>query len=175
MHYLVVIDAMFTVDDPRQVRYKYLPDAMLRIESFPFRRSILTILALVAIVLPTLHFHPADEHSHEADHADRHRVLHADFLAVLGHNHSEETADHNVHISDSEVPWFTDQINLLTLTSHNLKPDPSAGFSVFLFYEEGADPSKILFLQGFIERDHPPPIAEVNTSIGPSRSPPRSA
>jgi hypothetical protein len=148
---------------------------MLRFESFSFRRAIITILVLVAVALPTLHFHPADEHSHEGDKGHGHGVLHADFFAVLDHDHSDEKGDHNVSVFDTEPPWSTDQINLLALTSHNLKPLPLAAFSVFLFYEERADPSKILFKKGFIERDHPPPIAEVYTSLGSSRSPPRSA
>jgi hypothetical protein len=147
---------------------------MLRLESFPFRRGIIATLLLVSLILPSLHFHPSYEHDHGEDIAHSHGVVHADFFAVLGDNHSEQ-ADDRIRVSDGESPWSTDQINLVTLASQNLKPDTFQTYSVFLFYEERQNPSQILFHGAFLKPDHPPPITESYTSLGSSRSPPRSA
>jgi len=148
---------------------------MLRHKSLLFRRGIIAILILVSLVLPSLHFHPSYGHDHGEDMAHSHGVVHADFFAVLDHDHTEHTGDHNVRVADSDSPWSTDQINLVTLASHNVKPKAFQRYSVFLFYEEPENPSQILFHQGFVKPDHPPPITEFHTSLGSSRSPPRSA
>ena len=148
---------------------------MLRLESFPFRRGIIATLLLVSLVLPSLHFHPSHEHDHAENIASKHGVVHADFFAVSGHEHTEHTGDHNVRVSEGESPWSTDQINLVTLASQSVKIKAFQPYSVFLFYEERENPSQILFRQGFVKPDHPPPITESYTSLGSSRSPPRSA
>jgi hypothetical protein len=141
---------------------------MLSLESLPFRRGIITILILVSLVLPSLHFHPSYEHGHEEDMAHSHGIVHADFFAVLGHDQTRDAGDH------IESPWSTDQIDLVTLASHHVKPNPSQRYSVFLFYEERENPSQILFHRAIVKQDHPPPIMEFYTSLGSSRSPPRS-
>jgi hypothetical protein len=148
---------------------------MLRLKSFPFPRGIIAILILVGVILPSLHFHPSYEHDHQEDMAHSHGVVHADFLSVLGHDHTENTVDHNVRVSDIESPWATDQINFVTLASHKVEPKASQRYSVFLFYEERENPTQVLFHQGFVKPDHPPPITEFYTGLRSSRSPPPSA
>lgn len=148
---------------------------MLRLETFPFRRGIIATLLLVSLILPSLHFHPLYEHDHEEDIPHSHGVVHADFFAVLGHDLTEQTGDDNVRISDSESPWSTNQINLVTLASRCIKPKAFQLYSVFHFYEARENPSQILFQQGFVKQDHPPPITESYTSLRSSRSPPLSA
>ena len=148
---------------------------MLRLESFPFRRGIIATLLLVSLILPSLHFHPSYEHDQGEGTPHSHGVVHADFFAVLGDDHTEHADDHKALVSDGESPWSTDQIDLVTLASHSVKPKAFQPYSVFLFYEERENPSQILFQEGFIKPDHPPPITEFFTSLGSSRSPPRPA
>ena len=151
---------------------------MLKPKSLPFRRSLIAILIIVGLLLPTLHFHPGDDHAHGTGAAHRHGVVHADFFAVSGHQHSENADDHNSsNMFELESPWSNDQVNLVALRSHQLKLACKVfeTVSVLLYYEEPTALSLIFANSAFLERDHAPPIREFYPSTGSPRSPPRPA
>jgi hypothetical protein len=148
---------------------------MLKPKSLPFRRSLIAILMIVGLLLPTLHFHPGDDHAHGTGAALRHGVIHADFFAVSGHDHSAKTEDHNsFEIFDLRSP-SNDQVNLVALRSHQVKLACRIfeTVSALLYYEEPTGLSLIFANSAFLERDHPPPITEFYPNIGSPRSPPR--
>src|ERR687892_617371 len=83
-----------------------------------FRASASIILLWVALLLPTLHFHPFFEHAHGNNEAHGHGVVHADFLevAAVAHGHVDTVDVHDVSDDDSQsAPSY--QINFLTLVS----------------------------------------------------------
>lgn len=168
----------YWVDDCRQLRYKCHPGVMLKPKLLPFRRSLIATLIIVGLLLPTLHFHPGDDHAHETDAAHRHGVVHADFFAVSGHQYSENADDHNSSDAfEVDSPWSNDQVDLVALTSHQLKLASKVfqNFSVFLYYKELTNRSRILSNSPFLKQTHPPPIPESYPSLGSPRSPPHSA
>ena len=151
---------------------------MLNPKSIPFRRTLIATLIILGLLLPTLHFHPGDDHAHGTDATHRHGVIHADFFAVSGHHHSANTDDHNsFEIFDLQSHWSNDQVNLVALRSHQLKLACKVfeTISVLLYYEEPTGLSTLFANSAFLKRDHPPPIPEFYPSIGSPRSPPRSA
>jgi hypothetical protein len=151
---------------------------MLKPKSLPLRRSLIATLIIAALLLPALHFHPGDEHTHGADAAHRHGIVHADFFAVSGHEYSENADDHNSsNLFEVESTWSNDQVNLVALKSHQLKLACKVfeTVSVLLYYEEPTALTLIFANSAFLKPDHPPPIPESYPSLGSPRSPPRSA
>ena len=151
---------------------------MLRLRSFPCRLAIIASLMLVGLLLPALHFHPSYEHRHGTDSAHQHGVVHADFLAVSGHDSSENRGEHSVpNVTAVEPAWSPDQITLVALTSSSLKISFKAlqGYSIFVYYDDRATSSRSLFYRAIHKQDHPPPITEFYPNLGSPRSPPRSA
>lgn len=150
---------------------------MLRLKSFPFRLGIIASLVLVGLLLPALHFHPSYEHRHGTDSAHNHGIIHADFLAVSGHESSENTGDDRVsNVTAFEPAWLPDQISLVALTSSNaISFKALQGYSILVYYNDRASSSRSLFYRAVHKQDHPPPIKEFHPSLGSPRSPPRSA
>ena len=149
---------------------------MLQPKSIPFRRTLIATLIIVGLLLPTLHFHPGDDHAHGADAPHRHGAIHADFFAVSGHDHSGNTDPNNsFNTFELEPPWSNDQVNLVALRSHQLKLACKVfeTVSALLYYEEPTGLSLIFANSAFVERDRPPPITEFYRNIGSPRSPPR--
>jgi hypothetical protein len=151
---------------------------MLRPKSLPFHRSLIVTLIIAGLLLPALHFHPGDEHTHGADATHRHGIVHADFFAVAGHQHSENADDHNSSkVFDVESPWSNDQVDLVALTSpqHKLASNVFQILSLLLCGEEQTTRSENLSNSRFFKQDHPPPIPEFYPSLGSPRSPPHAA
>jgi hypothetical protein len=151
---------------------------MLKLNVLPFRRSLVAALIIVGLLLPSLHFHFGDEHTHGSEAAHRHAIVHADFFALFGEQHSEKTDDHNSYSEfEVESPWSNDQINLVALTSHQLKLASNIFhiLSLLLCCEEQTARSRILSNSQFLKQNHPPPLPEAYPSPGSPRSPPQSA
>jgi hypothetical protein len=91
---------------------------MLKPKSLPFRRILVAALTIVALLLPALHFHPADEHMHGAEAAHRHGIVHADFFTVFDHQNIENLNDNNSsNVFELYSLWSNDQIGLVAVTS----------------------------------------------------------
>ncbi|HEX7226797.1 MAG TPA: hypothetical protein VF353_03400, partial [Candidatus Binatia bacterium] len=142
---------------------------MLKPKSLPFRRILIATLTIVALLLPALHFHPADEHRHGAEAAHRHGIVHADFFTVFDHQNSKNTNDHNTpNVFEVDSPKSNDQLDLVALTSPQLKLASkfSETVSVLLYYEEPIGLSLASPNSLFFKHDHPPPIQEYYPSLG---------
>jgi hypothetical protein len=151
---------------------------MLKSKSLPFRRILIATLTIVALLLPALHYHPADEHMHGAEAAHRHAIVHADFFILFDHHNSKNANDHDTStVFEVDSPGFNDQVGLVALTSPQLKlaSKLSETVSVLLYYEEPIGLSLASANTLFFKQDHPPPIREYYPSLGSPRSPPRSA
>ena len=150
---------------------------MLKPKSLPFRRILIATLTIVALLLPALHFHSADEHMHGAEEAHRHGIVHADFLTVFDHQNTNATDHHTSNVFEVDFPGSNDQVGLVALTSPQLKlaSKLSETVSVLLYYEELIGLSLASANSLFFKQDHPPPVREYYPSLGSPRSPPRSA
>jgi hypothetical protein len=151
---------------------------MLNPQSLPFSRILIATLTIVALLLPALHFHPADEHTHGAEGAHHHGIVHADFFTVFDHQNSKNANGHNTsNVFEVDSPGSNDQIDLVALTSPQLKLASkfSETVSVLLYYEEPIGLSLASANTLFFKQDHPPPVREYYPSRGSPRSPPRSA
>lgn len=150
---------------------------MLKPKLLPFHRFLLATLIVVSLLLPALHFHPADEHTHGAA-AHRHGIVHADFFNLIEHQTNHKTADHEfAHFPELESPWSNNQFDLVALTSpqHKFVSNVFQILSLLLWCEEQTAHSEISSNGAFFKQDHPPPIPESYPSPSSPRSPPLSA
>ena len=148
---------------------------MLRLRLHLFRSSASIILLWVALLLPTLHFHPFFEHEHGNNEAHGHGVAHADFLAAaaVGHGHGVTADNHDATDHSQSAPSY--QINFLTLVSRGdlFLLNVSQRHCIFFFLDSprSSQPSVYSWI---LKSDHPPPIAIFDSEPGSPRSPPRS-
>jgi hypothetical protein len=140
-----------------------------------FRASASIILLWVALLLPTLHFHPFFEHAHGNNEAHGHGVVHADFLevAAVAHGHVDTVDVHDVSDDSQSAPSY--QINFLTLVSRTgpFLLNASQTHCIFFFFEAPQSFRPSVYSWTF-KPDHPPPIAIFDSKPGFPRSPPRS-
>jgi hypothetical protein len=139
-----------------------------------FRSSVSIILLWVALLLPTLHFHPFFAHEHGDHEVHGHAVVHADFLAVaVGHDHDTTADIHNVSGHDQSEPSY--QVNFLSLVSRAgaFLLNASQTHWIFFFFEASQSFRPSVYSWTF-KPDHPPPIAIFDFEPGFPRSPPRS-
>ena len=151
---------------------------MLKPKSLPFHRILIATLTIVALLLPALHFHPADEHIHGAEAAHSHGIVHADFFTVFDHLNIKNLNDHDSsNVFELDSPWSNQQVGLVAVTSpqHRLASNVLEIFSVLLCSTEQTDSSRVVANSRYFKQDHPPPIPGSYPSLSSPRSPPLSA
>jgi hypothetical protein len=142
--------------------------------SHPTRHvGILAFLFPALLLLPTLHLHPAYEHTHERHGAHQHApVVHADFLPVSVHAHGEHHRGHDVPGDASPAPLS--QISFRALLSRSFEPPaltlervPSA-----LPVQAPISPVAVSSYTWVLPRDHSPPASNLFFPSTSPRSPP---
>lgn len=147
---------------------------MWRSYALSWRRGILFLLFPVSLLLPSLHLHPAYEHTHGVQGAHRHApVAHADFFPLSAHDHGEHPRGHDMSDDTPSQPFS--QIKFLTLLSRSLVFCPPAvqGIPISLPVAVLAIASPFLLWRRLLTRDHAPPGRDTALSLVSSRSPPR--
>ena len=139
-----------------------------------FRASASLLLLWVALLLPTLHFHPFFEHDHGNNEPHGHGVVHADFFSAFTVGHRLDVTADNHDVSDHHESAPSYQINFLSLVSRAgpfvLNTSPTR--CVFFFFD--APSFRASVLGWTCKPDHPPPIPIFDSKPGSPRSPPRS-
>jgi hypothetical protein len=144
---------------------------MQRLRRQLFRSILMVSLLWLALLLPTLHFHPFLEHEHGDHESHQHGVVHADFLAAgVPHGHAEAADNHDV----ADHPTTSYQINFWTLISRcdPFLLDVAQTHPIFFFGEPHILRPSIC--GGTPEPNHPPPITQFYRSLRSPRSPPHS-
>lgn len=156
-----------------RLRYNPTKGVMLRVYSPVRRVGILAVLFPALLLLPTLHLHPAYEHTHETDGAHRHLpVVHVDFLPVSAHGHGEHHRGHGVPGDTAAQPLS--QISFSTLLPRGLVFLLPAlqRVPVSLPAEVPVISSPFSFHTWLLTRDHSPPVQRVSLPLASPRSPP---
>lgn len=144
---------------------------MSALRSNSWRLVLLPVLLSVALLLPTLHVHPAYEHDEEG-HSNQHTIIHADFLSLSAggqqQSHSEDTALNDIDPVDfsqsslSALPaggagWLT--VNLEKSASFLTSVRSATNFPL-VFFARGS------------RYEHPPPLQQIFLAPIAPRSPP---
>jgi hypothetical protein len=136
-----------------------------------FRQVILGNLLLASILFPTFHFHPVDDHAHDADEAHRHGIVHSHFVVSLA---GSDNRNPGIHHDDIESNEHGNEIALIALTSHKVNGSDQPFHKQLYFLD---DKQRGLAVTTFFRRlvtkpDSPPNFSEFYHHGSP-RSPPR--
>jgi hypothetical protein len=138
-----------------------------------FRASAAIVFLWVALLLPTLHFHPFFEHEHGHNDAHGHGVVHADFLTASAVGHRDDVTADNHHVPGHDESGPSYQINFLSLVARAGPFLLSASQTHCLFrFFEAAESFRPSVYSWTFKPDHPPPNAIFDSKPGSPRSPP---
>ena len=144
---------------------------MSALRSKSWRLTLLPIILLAALLLPTLHLHSAYGHD-EDGHRHQHAIIHADLFSMPAQEHRHLDSE-DVVLSDRHFADFS-QSSLSALTAHG---DESRTVKLTLAprYLAVALEGTFLHLAPFArvsKQEHPPPSLEVYRTPKAPRSPP---
>lgn len=152
-------------------RYIISAAAMSALRSNYSRLTLLPLLLLVALLLPTLHLHSVYQHDDDG-HLHQHPIIHTDFLstAVQEHDHMDRES---VVLSSRQLADFS-QTNFSALAARGvhsltLKLTHAPRFLVIDVEENNL---RLVLLARVFKQEHPPPSLEVYRSSNAPRSPP---
>jgi hypothetical protein len=141
----------------------------LRFKSW--RITLLPIILLAVILLPTLHHHSAYTHDKDV-HVHQHAIIHADYLSTAAQEHGNSNRE-NVALNSHHLADFS-QTNFSTLTvpivkSVNLK---LTHVPRFLAIDVEENNLRLVPFARVFKQEHPAPPSEVSRSPVAPRSPP---